>query len=1450
MALDVKISGVSYKGLDDYSIQQQAGAIATTTVGVTLEGGNPVPQAGERVELILNSVTIFGGLIKTVETAEFSTGHEVQVYRVTVQSWEVALTYRLVTGTWYNKTYFQIITEIFTNIIAEENFTLGGISTTVTSIPKYDVKDRTVYDVLSDIAAKIGPSNFWITPAKVFWFRTAADFTSTTVPTKLTGLRLRTDLSDMRTVQRVRGASSKITATAIDSGRIATLAGLSGLSGKIEGVVQDTTIKTTASAGTKATAELTNRAEREQTVDVTCHDLTASLPNLTWTINKPTLGIVGTYVVTERTITHRVGNEVNVRVVLKNRNFFARYGYSIKAIAVAADNSTDRISDMDSDEMLTPVEKAVVRNRWDAIIAERPILQADGAALTTLLGNYNTAFQILANLLNDGVTWTTGLPTWISTDQMATYQPISTATWDPAWTNYQVAKDSLLSGISTANAEETYPDSSALFAAYAFEGIPDITYPDNAAGTTYAQDLWATVDSWAGTNASMDVATESGVNRVTTSTTTGYIQRAISFSSGQLAILRVKNVSGNGALVLQNQAGTVRGSVTIPGSDWIYVSMILSGTGTALRILPSNGATGRVDIDGIYLGDGSCTWTVGDDSGNGRTLTPKGNLSRVTGRSGKALRFDGATGSASGTLSGFTDKITVSFWEYFEAFTSATKILIETSTDSTANTGAFRFLQAVSGIPGELAFRLKTATGNFGFRYQLSSAGLHHLSLEYDRTITSNDALKLYIDGVQVTLTYDLPYSGAGTLPTLYNGAFYVHSRAGTTLHADGWMDELRFDSRALSDAGHRALHSSPMPGTIALVQSAQAEGLAYADALAANLQTQVDRAIVFYNAVADPSGAWTAQEKLDHIGDYWRLTSTTAWSTWSGTAWTALPDAAAQTTANTANTLAGKKSTLWASLATANTAGNGVIGDSFLDSGLLYRCTVNATSITLANSTRLTAKRYADVANTTARNALTGMIVNDTVYQSDTLQWYYYNGSAWVDDGAALPSVVQTYNPVYFGKYLDSSPTTTIVGSIYTRYSTTSGTTNRGVFRWSGSAWVRTEAAGDINQAMADISFIIAYKNTAGTAIYGTAADYTSDPTLQASFAFFQSAMIGFLQANDIQVLNDIRGGGRYNADGSLADGTKSGFWLGATGACKVAGITFEGSQGGGVQWGGPSQIGSGLAMTAFSNVPALAILNSTDVVFFDKDNMQLKVYRWGGESWTQLGSAFTVTGATNPSSMTALNSTDIAFADSTNDQIKTYRWNGSTWSLIGSALSVTMGAPSITALNSTDIAFVDSSNNQIRTYRWNGSTWSQVGSGFAIPTPGFLRITALSQSSIALIYANSQLRTYQWNGSVWAQEGSGLTITGTGVASLTALNGTDVAMLGTDDKLRVYRWDGSVWTNVGSAGQITISSGFSALTSFNGTDIVMVDDFNEELRVYRISFSLSIPYSRQLTG
>jgi len=378
-----------------------------------------------------------------------------------------------------------------------------------------------------------------------------------------------------------------------------------------------------------------------------------------------------------------------------------------------------------------------------------------------------------------------------------------------------------------------YPTASNLFEAHGFDGIPDITYPNNVAGIYYQPNFAGGLDGWAEGHTAGSAGTITNPSNLldfvvgSSGGGSSFITKASGLSiptaTAKVVIFRVKRVSGSDTLLsLRTTGGNVIGSgtYTVATGVWEYVAIssldptYWTGTITGLRLLFRNAVSGgewQIDTKGIYIGDGSYTWTVGDDSGNGRTLTPHGALSVGVGREGKSLVPDGATGYASGTLSGFTDTIHIHRFATLQIFTATQKMLWESSTDSSATTGAIRLVTQLVTATNRVLVRVKTATGTLGGYTTLSSIGDHWFDVLYDRTVTSDSALRLFVDGLEVTLTYDFPYSGAGTLPAVYNGDFYVGARGGTSLFSKDAIDEHMVRTTLPNAEQIHALYRLPM---------------------------------------------------------------------------------------------------------------------------------------------------------------------------------------------------------------------------------------------------------------------------------------------------------------------------------------------------------------------------------------------------------------------------------------------------------------------------------------------------------------------------------------------------------------------------------------------------------------------------------------------------------------
>lgn len=251
----------------------------------------------------------------------------------------------------------------------------------------------------------------------------------------------------------------------------------------------------------------------------------------------------------------------------------------------------------------------------------------------------------------------------------------------------------------------------------------------------------------------------------------------------------------------------------------------------------------------------------------------------------------------------------------------------------------------------------------------------------------------------------------------------------------------------------------------------------------------------------------------------------------------------------------------------------------------------------------------------------------------------------------------------------------------------------------------------------------------------------------------------------------------------------------------------------------------------------PSITALNSTDIVFTDRDNDALRLYRWGGASWAQVGNSLSVA-MTHPG-VVALNSTDFAWIDSSANELRTYRWDGTDFAQVGSGLAVSLvlGPQGLARLSETRIAHVTGQGDTLRTYDWNGSTWAAVGSGFGVGAAGNCSITALNSTDIVFVdSASDELRLYRFNGSTWSQIGSSFAIANISAPVVEAINGTDVAFYDVNiDSLRTYRWDGSVFALLGTGLTIASTAGRPWLTNMGTNRVAFVDDSIDQIRLYQ---------------
>ena len=189
---------------------------------------------------------------------------------------------------------------------------------------------------------------------------------------------------------------------------------------------------------------------------------------------------------------------------------------------------------------------------------------------------------------------------------------------------------------------------------------------------------------------------------------------------------------------------------------------------------------------------------------------------------------------------------------------------------------------------------------------------------------------------------------------------------------------------------------------SVAEAGAAQTAAKDFASDINDQLAAQTDHALMIWSQVStsNPATAWTTDAlKTAHNGDYWYKTDLSTWWRYARTgvntgAWGQITSSATVTWLNASKT-ANSKSTIWPSYAAAQSSS--VAGDLFLDSAntLGYGASVEYVCLTALAATykRITPHAYGSLSTAPS----SGMVANDTYYNSTNFIWYRYSGTAWI---------------------------------------------------------------------------------------------------------------------------------------------------------------------------------------------------------------------------------------------------------------------------------------------------------------------------------------------------------------------------------------------------------------------------------------------------------------------
>ena len=142
-----------------------------------------------------------------------------------------------------------------------------------------------------------------------------------------------------------------------------------------------------------------------------------------------------------------------------------------------ADSAALLLNTITDDSVLSLNEKPTERQAWDILYNEKQNILNQASTFGISSTSYTDAFQDLANYLNNGTTWTSGEPLWLSDGQLSVNTNIVSSTYRSKWVAVYTARTVLLNLIAAK--AKTLADNAQTDATKALDDASDAF---NAAG--------------------------------------------------------------------------------------------------------------------------------------------------------------------------------------------------------------------------------------------------------------------------------------------------------------------------------------------------------------------------------------------------------------------------------------------------------------------------------------------------------------------------------------------------------------------------------------------------------------------------------------------------------------------------------------------------------------------------------------------------------------------------------------------------------------------------------------------------------------------------------------------------------------------------------------------------------------------------------------------------------
>lgn len=208
--MEVYINGVEYEAQRDFSITEQTGNKTMSEISVLVES-QPAPVAGDVIELKDGDNTVFWGTCGIPKSPKYITLHEPQIYQIACNNANSILANRVINVAYQDYTVTEIVTSLFQQYIAQENISVGQISSIPVKLEVYTAGDFNLQTALNELADLVG-ATWKVSNDHKFYFIAREDFPAfphTINKDFLLGGEMQHTTKDYqtRTVQYVTGAT-------------------------------------------------------------------------------------------------------------------------------------------------------------------------------------------------------------------------------------------------------------------------------------------------------------------------------------------------------------------------------------------------------------------------------------------------------------------------------------------------------------------------------------------------------------------------------------------------------------------------------------------------------------------------------------------------------------------------------------------------------------------------------------------------------------------------------------------------------------------------------------------------------------------------------------------------------------------------------------------------------------------------------------------------------------------------------------------------------------------------------------------------------------------------------------------------------------------------------------------------------------------------------------------